>query len=155
ECLAWDLAAHIVVSGIAEDANDLEVRRRLPPPSHQPAYRARAIEVLFDQSFINQAALLRAAPVGPGEIPAGFDRNTEGVEVPGRDGVLEAPRVVSTLWRNSGDGDLAVRSPARQQTGAVRSHGFHAWNCSQALDQRTIDLPLASLVVLYRRTGSE
>src|SRR5207237_4473129 len=110
--LARDLATHVFISGVAKDADDLHVRRRLPPPPHQAAHGIRAVQVLFDQSLIDQAAVLDTAPVGPGDVTAGFDRNPQCVEVSGRNGVLKAPRVVSGLWLNSRYGNLAIGPPA-------------------------------------------
>ena len=105
------------------------------------------MQVLADERLVHETAFPGGAPIVPGEVAPGLDLDAEGLEVAGRHCVEEAPRVLPVPGLDARDGDAAVPATARQEAGAVRSHGLDAGYGREALDQRAEDLPLARLVV--------
>ena len=151
EGLARNLAAHVVVAGVAEDADDLRIGGRAAALAELPADRMRSLEVVLHERFVDEAELSRPAPVAPPEVATHLDRDPQRLEVTGRDGVEEAPRHVAIPGLHAGNGDLAVPAAAGQQPRRVGAHGLDAGHGRQALDQRAKHLKLASLVVLRGR----
>src|SRR6266545_2402202 len=127
---------------------------RIPCPIRRPTGLAPP-QVLLHQRLVDQAQFARPAPVRPGQVASRLDRNAQGVEVTGRDGVEKAPRLIALLRLHARNRDARVPAPSRQQARRIRTYRFHSRHARQALQQRTEYLPLAPLVVEGRRTDAE
>ena len=125
-----------------------------PCPSCLPT-RKRPSQVLSHERFIDQAQLSRSAPVAPPEVATHLDGDSQRLEVPGRDGVEEAPWHVAIPGLHTGDGDLAVPSSSGQQPGSVGTGGLDAGHGRKALQQRAKHGELAGVVVLSGRPYAE
>ena len=113
------------------------------PCAIMPPHRVLALQVLAHQRLVDQAALLRRAPVVPGEVAARLDRDPERVEVAGRDGVEEAPGFSSFYAADARDRDLAVPASAREQPRRLAPTAFtpgNAWPGPRSSARKTCRL---------------